>query len=146
MGLFGYSELQGEYGGFLNKQALQFIDYQHFNGNETCFGNPRDYMTSFMNLPFYRFSTAGNYMMFHGQHHFEGFFLDKLPLIRKLGFKEVFRLAYLNTPELGNYTEIGFGIDNVGFGLFRFLRLDLSWQLKGREITSNPIFMIGFKL
>ena len=58
----------------------------------------------------------------------------------------IFRLAYLNTPELGNYTEIGFGIDNIGFGLFRFLRLDLSWQLKGREITSNPIFMIGLKL
>ena len=146
MGLMGYTELQGEYGGFLKKQSLQFIDFQHFNGNETCFGNPKDYMTSFMNLPFYRFSTSGNYVMFHAQHHFEGFFLDKLPLIRKLGFKEVFRIAYLNTPELGNYTELGFGIDNVGFGLFRFLRLDLSWQLKGREITSNPIFMIGFKL
>ena len=146
MGLIGYTELQGEYGSFLNKQALQFIDFQHFNGNETCFGNPRDYMTSFMNLPFYRFSTSGNYVMIHAQHHFEGFILDKLPLIRKLGFKEVIRLAYLNTPELGNYTEIGFGIDNIGFGLFRFLRLDLSWQLKGREITSNPIFMIGLKL
>ncbi len=146
MGLLGYTELQGEYGGFLNKQALQFIDFQHFNGNETCFGNPRDYMTSFMNLPFYRFSTSGNYAMIHAQHHFEGFILDKLPLIRKLGFKEVFRLAYLNTPELGNYTEIGFGIDNIGFGLFRFLRLDLSWQLKGRDITSNPLFMVGLKL
>lgn len=146
MGLFGYTELRGEYGGFLNKSQVQFIDYQHFNGNETNFANPESYMTSFMNLPFYRYSTTGNYVMLHAQHHFNGFFLDKLPLIRKLGFKEVFRVAYLNTPELGNYTELGFGIDNVGYGLFRFLRLDLSWQLKGREISSNPIFMIGIKL
>jgi hypothetical protein len=63
-----------------------------------------------------------------------------------LGFKEVFRVAYLNTPELGNYTELGFGIDNVGFGLFRLFRFDVSWQLKGREVSSSPVFMVGVKL
>ena len=146
MGLFGYTELRGEYGGFLNKNKVQFIDYQHFNGNEMNFGNPENYMTSFLNLPYYRYSTTGNYLMFHAQHHFEGFILDKLPLIRKLGFKEVFRVAYLNTPELGNYTELGFGIDNVGFGLFRLFRFDVSWQLKGREVSSSPVFMVGVKL
>jgi hypothetical protein len=146
MGLFGYTELRGEYGGFFKKNTVQFIDYQHFNGNETSFGNPEKYMTSFLNLPYYRYSTTGNYVMFHAQHHFEGFLLDKIPLIRKLGLKEVFRAAYLNTPELGNYTELSFGIDNIGFGLFRLLRLDVSWQLKGRVVSSSPVFMIGIKL
>ncbi len=146
MGLFGYTELRGEYGGFPKKNTIQFIDYQHFNGNETNFSTVNKYMTSFLHFPYYPYSTTSNYAMFHAQHHFEGFFLDKLPLIRKLGFKEVLRVAYLNTPELGNYTEFGFGIDNIGYGLFRFFRLDMSWQLKDRVVSSSPVFIIGVKL
>ena len=146
MGLFGYTELRGEVGGFLKKKNIQFIDYQHFKGNESNIAKTESYMTGFLNLPYYRYSTTGNYFMLHAQHNFEGYIFDKLPLIRKLGFKEIFRVAYLNTPELGNYTELGFGIDNIGIALFRFLRLDVSWQLKGREVSSSPVFMIGVKL
>jgi hypothetical protein len=145
-GLLGFTELRGEYGGFMKKTGLQFIDYQHFNGNETNFGMIERYMTTFFNFPYYHYSTTGNYVMLHAQHHFEGFFLDKLPLIRKLGFKEVFRIAYLNTPELGNYTELGFGIDNIGFSIFRNFRFDVSWQMKGQKMDKKPFFMVGLKL
>jgi hypothetical protein len=40
----------------------------------------------------------------------------------------VFKAAYLHTEEQGSYTELGFGIDRIGIGAFRLLRLDFVWS------------------
>ena len=146
LGLLGYTELSAEVGGFLTKRKVQFIDFQHFNGNQTIFGKPQNYMNAFLDLPYYKYSTQDIYAMLHWQHHFESFFFDKIPLIRKLGFKEVVRAAYLNTNELGNYLEMGAGVDNIGWGIFRFFRFDVSWKYAEGRFDSTPTFMIGVKL
>jgi hypothetical protein len=146
VGLAGYSEIRAEFGGFLRKKQWAFIDYQHFNGNEFRLTHPLNYMRGFFHLPYYAHSTTGNYAMAHWQHHFEGFLLGKLPLIRKLGFKEVVRAAYLNTSDLGNYAEAGVGIDNIGYGLFRFFRVDCSWQYIEGKVNKTPKFMLGTNL
>jgi hypothetical protein len=146
VGLVGYSEIRVEYGSFLRKNRLTFADYQHFNGNEFRITNPIQYMRGFFHLPYYAHSTTDNYVMAHWQHHFQGFLLGKLPLIRTLGFKEVLRVAYLNTPDLGNYAEAGVGIDNVGYGLFRLFRVDCSWQYMEGKINKRPKFMLGTNL
>jgi hypothetical protein len=143
VGLLGYSEIRAELGGFLAKKQLTFIDYHHFNGNEFRITNPIQYMRGFFHLPYYKFSTTDNYFTAHWQHHFEGYLLGKLPLIRTLGFKEVVRVAYLNTPDLGNYVEAGVGIDNIGYGLFRLFRLDFSWQYLDGKINKKPKFLLG---
>jgi hypothetical protein len=145
-GLVGYSEIKVEYGSFLNKKNVQFIDNHHFNGNEIIVGNPSDYMNSFLQLPYYNYSTTNDYFMAHWQHNFEGFIFDKIPLISKLGFKEVIRIAYLNTKGLENYAELGFGIDNIGWGLFRLFRFDVNWQYKNSKFEPKPRIMIGFKI
>jgi hypothetical protein len=143
MGLFGRSEIGLELGGFFGKRKLGFMDFHHFNGNEIRVANSLNYMHGFFQLPFYSYSTTNNYAMAHYQHHFEGWIFDKLPLIRKLGFKEIARVAYLRTAELGHYAEFGFGIDNVGYGLFRLFRIDLNWQYFQGKLNSKPYLMVG---
>jgi hypothetical protein len=95
---------------------------------------------------YYNYSTTNDYFMAHWQHNFEGFIFDKIPLISKLGLKEVVRVAYLNTKDLGNYAEVGFGIDNIGWGLFRLFRFDVNWQYKNSKFEPKPGVMIGLKI
>ena len=146
VGLAGFSELGVEFGGYLHEKNVQFIDFQHFNGNQTILANPRNYMNSFFQLPYYTYSTRKDYFMAHWQHHFESYFFDKIPLIRKLGFKEVLRVSYLHTVELGHYVETGLGIDNIGWGIFRFFRFDVSWKYQDGAFDPKPGVMIGVKL
>jgi hypothetical protein len=76
------------------------------------------------------------------EHHFDGFFFNKIPLWRKLGFREIFEtklaVASLDKSKVsfsdlptglnglnGFYAEIGFGIENIA----KFLRVDFNWRL-----------------
>jgi hypothetical protein len=146
LGLVGYSEIKVEFGDFLQNKNASFIDYKHFSGNELNLSNTQNYMDGFLNLPYYKYSTKNAYFMAHWQHHFEGFLLGKIPLIRRLGLKEITRVVFLKTLELGNYAEAGFGIDNIGYGLFRIIRVDLSWQYQDGKINKSPKFMVGLNL
>ncbi|MEN9611971.1 MAG: hypothetical protein RLZZ628_2785 [Bacteroidota bacterium] len=145
MNLYGYSEYAIDFGTFLGKQNLSFADYFHFNGNETPIGSPNQYMTAYHQLPYYQYSTAGTNLQLHYQHHFQGFILDKIPYIRKLGLNEVIRVAYLKTPELKNYTEFSLGIDRIGWGIFRILRVDLGTSFTNGQV-GKPSLLFGIKL
>ena len=76
------------------------------------------------------------------EHHFEGFFFNKIPVWRKLGLREIFetkmavgslnknRVTFSDLPNglvglNGFYAEIGFGIENIA----KFLRVDFNWRL-----------------
>lgn len=149
VGVLGYLEFNLEGGTFLNDRAIYFMDYQHFNGNQPKVGNPFNYMSSFKRLPYYAYSTKDQYFEGHFQHHFEGYLLDKLPGLRKLGWYSVLGAAVLYTPEQKWYSELSFGLDNIGFGALRLFRIDavlsheyqkdwqLSWQLGIKLPTSN---------
>jgi hypothetical protein len=50
--------------------------------------------------------------------------LDKIPAVRKLGWMMVVGLKYLKIPTQPDYTELSFGIDNIGIGPLRLFRLD----------------------
>lgn len=145
-GLVGHSEFRTEFGAFLGKKRVSFMDLNHFNGNEFGLAERLHFMRGFFDLPYYQFSTTDNYFTAHWQHHFDGFILGKIPLIRKLGFKEVARVAYLNTPQLGNYAELGVGLDNIGYGLVRVLRLDLAWTYRDGKMSNKPIWMFAINM
>jgi hypothetical protein len=92
---------------------------------------------------FYEF-VADQWITAGFDHHLESFFLRKIPLIRKLKWKELwtFRLAYgsltaqnlfinnttaqtIKAPNQKPYMEIGIGIENI----FKVLRLDYLWRI-----------------
>ncbi len=76
------------------------------------------------------------------EHHFDGFFFNKIPGWRKLGLREVFttkmavssldpnKVSFSDLPVQlkglnGFYAEIGFGIENI----LKLVRVDFSWRL-----------------
>ncbi|TVZ59449.1 carboxypeptidase-like protein [Flavobacteriaceae bacterium MAR_2010_105] len=110
-------------GTFFNAEDMSFIDYQHFNGNQTHIGSG-SYLNVFNNLPYYDLSTNTSYFEFHAEHDFSGYILGKLPLLNMLNFNLILGAHALAIPNTNPYQEYSIGIDNIGWGKFRFLRLD----------------------
>lgn len=109
IGKFSYYVGAGKY---LSKSNLPFMDYYHFMGNRTIWSTfPQQ---SFQLLDYYAFSTNDWYMEAHAEHHFGGFILNKIPLIRRLHLTEVVGFNYLVTQDVPSYYEIYFGADKLG--------------------------------
>jgi len=110
-------------GMFFGGEDIAFVDYQHFNGNQTQIGTG-SYLNVFNNLPYYAASTNDSYLEMHAEHDFNGFLLGKVPLLKKLNFNLVIGAHALATPENRPYQEYTIGLDNIGWGKFRLLRID----------------------
>lgn len=120
-GIRGQFFIVGRAGTFIGSQPTVFIDYKHFEGNETPF-LMEDPVGSYRLLPYYLYSTADKYVSAQVQYQFRKFLFTQLPILRMTGVKELAYVSYLVTPSSGNYVEVGYGLDN----LFRFLRLEAS--------------------
>lgn len=144
LGAWGYSQVRVQAGTFLKRQQLEFMDFMHFNGNQTILGDQDRYMNSFMLLPYYEYSTDRAFLQAHWQHHFEGAVLDWIPLIKKLGWKLVLSGHLLQVEQKKNYLELAAGIDNVGFGVFRLFRFDVAVSRQaGGKWNVGPVFGIS---
>lgn len=108
---------------FSNAEGISLVDYQHFNANQTRIGFG-SYVGAFNLMPYYNFSTNENYAEFHAEHDFQGWFLGKIPLINKLNYNLILGAHRLTTDNRAPYSEYSIGLDNIGFGKYRFLRLD----------------------
>lgn len=101
------------------------------------------YDWSAFNMMNYFEFTSDQYAQATFIHHFDGFFLNHIPLMRRLKWREVALFKWLvgsvseaNRKELlfpnslytlnrGPYMEAGAGIENI----FRFFRVDVFWRL-----------------
>lgn len=130
IGIFGHSNFRltaGKYFGTLPYTLLEI-----HNGNETYFYDNR----AFNLMNFFEF-ISDEYATMMVTHHFDGFFLNKIPLMRKLKWREVVSFssvvgnlsdrhkAELITPEntyelSAPYAEASIGIENI----FKFIRID----------------------
>lgn len=117
------------------------------------------YSFNLMNL--YEFASD-EYLSLTLEHHFNGFFLNHIPLFRKLNWREIFYAkglvgsisdknsrdnAILTFPEgLSNvhkpYLECGVGIENI----FKFFRLDAVWRLTYLDHPGIKKFSPMFKI
>ena len=112
-------------------------------GNESYF---YDYL-SFNLMNYYEF-VSDQYFAFYATHHFEGFFLDKIPLLKKLKWREVASLRGVygsmsqknhdlmvaptyNTLSKKPYLEAGFGVENI----LKIIRVDFIYRL---SYLDNP--------
>jgi hypothetical protein len=101
---------------------------------------------NFNNIPNFEFVTD-QYFSWFIEHHFDGYFFNKIPYINRLGIREVLYMRGLwgsysqsnyNTllpnfdfkaPSAYPYMEAGFGFEN----LFKIFRVDFIWRLTYRN-------------
>ncbi len=95
------------------------MDFKYFLGNQTLF-NTNDYLSSFRLLPYYTYSADKWFVESHAEHHFNGFIVNKIPVVKKLPIQEVAGFHLLMSNKLEQYYEINFGIENI----FNAIRLD----------------------
>jgi hypothetical protein len=117
--------------------ALPFPLLQLHNGNETY-----AYDISAFNLMNYYEFVSDEYATVSLTHHFNGFFLNKIPIMNELKWREVVSVKavtgklndksydYMNFPltlsDLEKpYYEAGIGIENI----FQLLRIDFLWRM-----------------
>ncbi|MDP5078152.1 MAG: DUF5686 and carboxypeptidase regulatory-like domain-containing protein [Nonlabens sp.] len=131
MGNLGRSSYWVNAGTFVDGENISFVDYQHFNGNRLRLKTSALNQYGFGLLPYYDYSTSGDYAQIHLQHDFKGFILGKIPGINRLNYDLILSGKALFTDQ-NPYFEVSAGIDNIGFGKFRPFRLDYV-----RSITSD---------
>ncbi len=136
-GLFGTFNYMIIYGGFLNHDKLYAMDLRHFNGNKTFLSDFR--LDDFKNLDYYAYSTTSNFFEAHAEHNFGGFFLNKIPLIRKLRLQEIAGVHFLHTAQLDRYFEFSVGVEKL-----HLLRAEIFTSLaNGKKGTIG--FLFGLK-
>ena len=131
-------------GTFFNAEDIAFVDYQHFNGNQTHVSTSGNYTNVFNNLEYYSASTNDSYFEAHVEHDFNGFILGKLPLINKLNFNLILGAHLLAMPDNKPYQEYSVGIDNIGFGKWRFLRVDYVRSYQSGFSSDAIVFGLKF--
>jgi hypothetical protein len=117
-------------------------------GNETYAYDP----FAFNMMNYYEF-TSDEYILLSGEQHLQGFFLNRIPLLRKLGLREVItgkmligNLSPKNydvmqfpeglTPLHQPYYEAGVGIENI----FQVLRIDAMWRFTYLDHPDIQVF------
>lgn len=154
MGIFGTFKYQFEVGKIFGKAPYPLLEVH--NGNETwSYGE-----TAFNMMNILEF-VSDEYVSFKAHQHFDGLFLNKIPLIRKLMWREVVtisgvygRLSQRNIDlmELPSYTtslqqkpylEMAAGIENI----FKFLRIDVLWRMTylDNEYDGIKVSRIGIR-
>ena len=140
-GMLGRSTYIGSFGGFLYADKnMEFIDYKHFVGNRTIFlKNLGDYEANvqFNSLNYFDYSTKEAYVSGKYEHHFNGWVVNKFPLLRKTKFQLLAGAASLYTTDKGLFSEIYFGVENI----FNVIRIDAVAHYQNNKF--QPVFRIG---
>jgi len=141
-GLAGNMDFDVEGGAFLSQHNLPFNDYVHFNGNRTIYPQS-NLLGSFLNLPYYKYSTSKQYARANLTHNFGGLLFNKAPGLRKLKLYEIGIANYLYTPKSKQYLELGAGIGNI----FKVLTIGYSSSIKQEGPRLQQLwFRFAFKL
>jgi hypothetical protein len=135
---FGDVKFEAGGGKFLNVSKMFFMDYQHFAGNQTIILN--DWNT-YRLLNYYNYSTNDYYIQGHFQYNLRGLLLGRIPLIKKYKVEEIVTAHYLYNPNINNYYEVSFGLDN----LFYIIRLEYALAYFPDKPKPTGQFLIGLK-
>jgi Family of unknown function (DUF5686)/CarboxypepD_reg-like domain len=140
-GVLGGNLLGGK---FFNASGISFVDYKHFNGNQTHIGQSDRYLENFNLMPYYSKSTNKQFVEFHSEYDDKGFLINKIPLLNKLKSNLIFGFHNLSLPNEKPYQEVSVGLDNLGFGKLKLFRLDYIRSYQNGFQTDGLIF--GLKL
>ncbi len=144
LGNKGLMEMNFKGGKFFNADNISFVDFKHFNGNQTHVSGGGNYTNVFNNLPYYSASTNDSYFETHIEHNDKGYFTNKIPLLNKLQSQLVLGFHNLAAPDRKPYQEFTIGLDNLGFGKLKFLRVDYVRSYQGGYLGDAVVFGIKF--
>ena len=124
------------------------MDNFQANGNQLAFpirgtsisNVSRSNLNSFRLLNYYDFYSNDRYGEVHVEHDFKGEILRNIPLINKLNFHIITGGKALITANKKPYTEYSIGLNNIGFGKWRFLRIDYVNSTLGNIKKSGWVF------
>ena len=144
LGSKGVLGLNLKAGKFFNAENIAFMDYKHFNGNQTHIGQSERYLNVFNLLPYYSNSTNNSYFELHSEYNDKGYIINKIPLLNKL--KSTLNLGFhsLSTPTKKPYNEVTVGLDNLGFGKFKIFRMDYVRSYQGGFKGDGVVFGLKF--
>ena len=152
IGQFGYFKYSVEGGRMWGTLAYPLLIIHA--GNETFYYDDEAY--NMMN--FFEF-ISDRYASLHFEHHLDGFLFNKVPLFRKLKWREVWtakllygeldskhqrEMQFLPTMNaLGDdpFVEMSAGIENI----LKFVRVDGLWRLTYRDNPNVPLFTVRLK-
>ncbi|XZF14600.1 DUF5686 and carboxypeptidase regulatory-like domain-containing protein [Chitinophagaceae bacterium MMS25-I14] len=148
LNLFGSLSYNVAAGGFLNDKYVSLPDLMHIDGNEIALASP--FLQSFQLASYYRFSnTQRIYGEAHVEYYLKGLLTNKIPLLRQARWYFVLGNNTFYANQNFYHTEAFIGVDNLGFSVARFLRLDYvhSWDGYGKQyngirigISPNSLF------
>lgn len=131
-------------GKFFNAEGISFVDYKHFNGNQTHIQTTDSYLNVFNLLPYYARSTNDAYTETHFEYNCNGFIMNKIPLLNLLKTNLILGYHQIATPQNLPYQEFTVGLDRLGFGKHKVLRLDYVRAYNGSSFATDGI-MFGLK-
>ena len=140
----GDLELNLKAGKFFNADNISFVDYKHFNGNQTHVRIDGQYNSSFNLLPYYSQSTNNQYFELHANYNDNGYFMNKIPLLNKLGWNLVGGFHQLAVPNNNSYQELTVGFDRIGFGKLKIFRVDYVRSFQGNNFGQGFMFGLRF--
>ena len=146
MGLLGVSKYTVKTGSFLNTNDLRLIDY-HFQrrGDPFLFMNPHQAFQALDST----FPVFDRFYEGHLVHEFNGFLINKIPLLRQLKLREVAGTGFLVTRERDlRYAELFAGVERAFQSPFNPLdkfKIGVYVVTSAANRFSNPIqFKVGF--
>ncbi len=146
LGTAGISSYTVKSGSFINKKQLNVVDYKWLRrGDPYLFLNPKEAFQALDST----FSIFKRFYEAHYLHEFNGAVLNKIPLLKKIGLREVAGAGFLLAKERQlNYVEAFVGVERVFKVPFQFLqKFKLGFYVVGSLANQfkNPVqFKIGF--
>lgn len=123
LGVVGSLNYEAQAGTFLWNNYTSFADNFHFQTSPLLLAQSR--LRQFLLLPYYQYSTTDNFAEFHAEQHFNGYLMNRVPLLKKLKLQFVAGVHYLYTPNTPNYTEVSIGFERI----LKVLRVDAVWAV-----------------
>jgi len=112
VGLLGTSSYTIKTGSFFNTKDLELVDYKRERrGDPVFFSNPNEAFQSLDSS----FPVFHRFYEIHYVHEFNGALLNKVPLFKKLGLREIAGTGFLFVPERNTlrYVEVFTGVERV---------------------------------
>jgi hypothetical protein len=146
LGTLGTSSYTVKTGSFVNTNDLRLVDYKRQRrGDPLLFLNPNEAFQSLDSS----FAVFKQFYEGHFVHDFNGALLNKIPLLKKIGLREVAGAGFLFAPERNNlrYGEVFAGIERVfkyPFNQLGKFKLGVYISASAANQFSNPVqFKIG---